>query len=374
LDQLEELIRISGYMKMLDETNAKIIGALSKYDPRNIAAIAKTVNLPNSTLAFRIKKLMKKIDLELNARVDFTKLGLAKAIIFTEALPGRWNTLWNALEDLGYLTYVTKCHGKFYGCYSIFAFPANCKGRLREYFDEAKRLKAISNFLFFWTTNLCEVHPSFDSYDFKNKRWIFQWEKLIEEIKSAPDNLSEKLLDPKDYPIMADDKDLILLRYLEKNGVLSFKELAKVAKMSPRNVAYRYKRHLIERKLIIDHMASFLPYPYEISDFCSFVIDFENEKALAKFANSLDDKIFILSYAKVLGENTLIINTCLPKTELPQFMELLNSLAEVHLVKRFFHVVLTLDPHKRGGVPYEFFKEDTWMCNIDKNIEKLKLL
>jgi DNA-binding Lrp family transcriptional regulator len=197
---------------------------------------------------------------------------------------------------------------------------------------------------------------------------------LTEEVKNAPDDLSEKLLDPKDYPIMADDKDLILLRHLEKNGVLTFKELAKVAKMSPRNVAYRYKRHLIERKLIVDHMASFLPYPYQISDFCSFVIYFENEKALAKFANSLNDKIFILSYAKVLGKNILIINTCLPKTELPQFMELLNSLAEAHLVKDFFHVVLTLNPHKRGGVPYEFFKEGSWMCNVDKSIQKLKLL
>jgi DNA-binding Lrp family transcriptional regulator len=188
------------------------------------------------------------------------------------------------------------------------------------------------------------------------------------------DSLSEKLLDPKDSSIMADDKDLILLRNLEKNGVLTFKELAMIANMSPRNVAYRYKKHLIERKLIIDRMVSFIPYPYEISDSCSFVIDFENEKALAKFANSLDDKIFILSYAKVLSKNTLITNTCLPKTEFPHFMELLNSLAEAHLIKDFFHVVLTLNPHKRGGVPYEFFKEGTWMCNIDNSIEKLKLL
>ena len=361
-------------MKMLDETNAKIIGALSKYDPRNIAAIAKTVNLPNSTLAFRIKKLMKKIDLELNARVDFTKLGLAKAIIFTEALPGRWNTLWNALEDLGYLTYVTKCHGKFYGCYSIFAFPANCKGRLREYFDEAKRLKAISNFLFFWTTNLCEVHPSFDSYDFEKKEWIFQWKKMKEEIEGAPNKLSEKLMDPRDYPIMADEIDLIMLRQLEKNGVSTFKELAKISKMSPKNVAYRYKKHLIERQLITDHMVWFLPYSFQMADICTYVIDFENEKALAKFANSLGNKVFVMSYAKVLGKSTLIINTCLPKTESAQFLELLNSLAEAHLVRDFFHMVLTLTPHKRGGVPVEFFNEGTWLCNVDKSVGNLKML
>ena len=374
MDQVEELRRVSGYMKMLDRTNADIIGALSRYDPRNITAIAKAVNLPNSTVAFRIKNLIRKLDLEVNARVDFSKLGLTRAVVFTETYPGRWNILWNALEDLGYLTYMTKCHGRFYGCYSIFAFPYEYKEKLKEYFDKAKRFKALKNFLFFWTTNLCEVHPSFDFYDFEKKEWIFQWKKIKEEIEGAPDKLPEKLMDHKDYPIMADEIDLIMLRQLEKNGVSTFKELAKLSKMSPKNVAYRYKRHLIERELITDHMVGFLPYSFQVADICTYVIDFENEQALAKFANSLGNKVFVMSYAKVLGKNTLIMNTCLPKTESAQFLELLNSLAEAHLVRDFFHMVLTLTPHKRGGVPVEFFKEGTWLCNVDKSIGNLKML
>ena len=372
LSQIEELSKISGYMKMLDETNAKIIGALSRYDPRNIVAIAKSVGLPNSTVAFRIKKLMKKIDLEVNARVDFNKLGLVRAIVFTETLPGQWNTLWKALENLGYLTYLTKCHGRFYGCYSIFAFPAEYKRKLKEYFDEVKRLKALSHFLLFWTTNLCEVHPNFDWYDFKKKKWTFQWKQWIEEIMNASDHLSERLLDPKEYPIMADEKDLLILRGLEKNGISTFKELAKVAGMSERSIAYRYKKHLIRRNLIVDHSVFIFPYPYQFSDTCSFVTDFEDEKALAKFANSLDDKPFIFSYAKVLGKNTLIVNTYIPRAEFPKFIDSLNLLAEMNLIKNFFHVTLTLIPHKRGGVPHEFFKDGTWKCNVEKSIKKLR--
>jgi DNA-binding Lrp family transcriptional regulator len=372
LSQLEEVIEVSGYMKMLDQTNSKIIGALSRHDPRNITAIAKSVGLPNSTVIFRINKLIKEFDLEINARVDFNKLGLTRAIVFAETFPGQWNTLWDAIENLGHLTYLTKCHGRFYGCYAIFAFPAKYKRKLKEYFDEAKRLKVLFNFLLFWTTNLCQVHPNFDWYDFKKRRWIFHWEQWVEEITNASHHLSERLADPKEYPIMADEKDLLLLRQLEKNGVVTFRELAKIVGMSSRNVAYRYKKHLIERKLITDHMVWFLPYPYQLSDTCSFIIEFKDEKALAKFANSLDDKPFIMSYAKVLGENILITNTYIPKAEFPKFINSLNRLAEMQLIKNFSHMVLTLVPHKRGGVPHEFFKEGAWKCNVEKSIEKLR--
>ena len=359
-------------MKALDKKNAEIIGALSKHDPRNISLVAKSVGLPNSTVAFRIKQLIKKMGLEVNARVDFNKLGLMRAIVFAETLPGQWNTLWKALENLGYLTYMTKCHGRFYGCYAIFAFPAEYKNKLKECFDQAKRLKALSHFLLFWTTNLCEVHPSFDWYDFKKRTWIFQWQQWINEIMGASDYLSESLADPKEYPIKADEKDLLLLRQLEKNGVITFRELAKVSGMSPRTVAYRYYKHLVDRNLIVDHMTHFYPYPYQICDACTFIIEFAGEQALAKFTNSLGNKPFIHSFAKVLGENTLIINTYIPKAEFPKFIDSLNRLAEMHLIKNFFHLVLTLIPHKRGGIPYEFFKDGTWRCNVDKSIKKLR--
>lgn len=372
MSQIEELVKVSEYMKVLDETNARIIGALGRHDPRNLSSIAKLVGLPNSTVAFRIKQLTRKLNLEVNARVDFNKLGLTRAIVFAETLPGKWNMLWEALEDLGCLTYITKCHGRFYGCYAIFAFPVEYRQRLEEYFYEAKQCQVLSHFLFFWTTNLCQIHPTFDWYDFENREWIFRWQQWVEEVVNASDNLPKSLADPKEYPIMADRKDMFLLRQLERDGVIAFNELAKIAGMSPRSVAYRYYKHLVERKLIVDHMAHFYRFPYQTSDVCSFIMEFPHEEGLAKFANSVSNKPFILSYAKVLGENTLITNTYMPKTEFPKFIDSLNRLAEMNLIKSFFHVVLTLIPHKRGGVPYELFEDGAWNCTIDDKIEKLR--
>ena len=374
MNQSDELSKVSSYTKLFDQTNARIIGALSKHDPRNISAISRDVGLPNSTTAFRIKKLIQEFNLEVNARVDFNKIGLTRAIVFAETLPAKWNKLWRILEDTGCLTYLTKCYGRFYGCYAIFAFPDSSKNQLEEYFKKLKDMSVLSNFLLFWTTNLCEIHPNFKWYDFNEKKWIFQWKRWVEEISLASDFLPKKLEDPDEYPIKADEKDLLLLSKLEKNGVLSYEELAKNVNMNPRTVAYRYKKHLTDRKLIVDHMVWFLPYPHEISIASTFVIEFETDRALAKFANSLDETPFVLSYAKVIRSNVLIINTYLPISEFSSYIDSLNVLAENQLIKNYFHVTLTLNPHKRGGIPFEFFENQTWKCNFEDKTESLKAI
>lgn len=360
------------YMKMLDPTNAEILEALGRHDPRNIALIAESIGLPRSTVAYRVKKLIKYNNLEINTRVDFSNLGLMKGIVLAEALPGKWDALWKALESLDYLTYLTKCYGKIYGCYGIFAFPVEYKKELENYLDEAKRLQALSHYSLFWITNLCEVPPNYYWYNFKERKWIFQWQQWIEEIKNASERLPKKLLEPKAYPIMADETDLRLLRELEKNGTIGFRELAKVLGITPQGVAYRYYKHLIERDIITDHSIAIFPYPYKISMVSTFIIEFEDEKALAKFTNCLDDKPFMLSYAKIIGQNSLVANTYITKEEFLNFIESLNHLAGMNLIKRFYHVTLTLKPHRRGGVSYKFFKNGTWHYDRKENFERLR--
>ena len=73
----------------------------------------------------------------------------------------------------------------------------------------------------------------------------------------------------------------------------------------------------------------------------------------------------MLSYAKVINSNFLIVNTYIPKVEFPSFIDSLNTLAEKQLIINYFHVTLTLNPHKRGGIPFKFFKGNTWECNLE---------
>jgi DNA-binding Lrp family transcriptional regulator len=350
-------------MKILNPTNAKILEGLGKYGPRNLLSLAKSIGLPPTTVSFRIKKLIDEGHLKMRAKLDYSKLGLMRGIIIAEALPGSEEKLQRSIENIGYWTYITKCYGRFNGFYSILAFPAENKKKIEAYLNEAIRLKVFSHNTFYWTTNFCEVAPSFKWFNFEKKEWHFKWQEWINEVLNASQTLSQRLLDPKGYPIIVDEPDLLILKELEKNGAVEFTQLAKVAGTTPQSIAYRYHKHIVKRKLIADYEVSIFPYPLQVSDMCSFVIDFKNEKVLAKFSNTLQDKPFVLSCAKVIGQNSLIVHTYTPKLEFPHLIESLSYLTRENIISNFFYVTLDILSYKRQTVAYKLFKEGTWSYN-----------
>jgi len=372
VSRLEDFEYMIQYIKMLDPTNAKILEGLGKYGPRNLLSLAKSISLPPTTVSFRIKKLIEEGHLKIRSRLDYSKLGLMRATVIAEALPGFEDNLRRSIENVGYWTYVTKCYGRFNGFYSILAFPAENKKELETYLDEAVRLKVFSHYTLYWTTNFCEVAPNFNWFNFERKEWHFMWQEWINEVLNASQTLSQRLLDPKGYPIMVDETDLLILKELEKNGAVEFTQLGKVAGTTPQSIRYRYHKHVVKRKLIADYEASIFPYPLQVSDMCSFVINFENEKVLAKFSNTLHNKPFVLSFAKVIGQNSLIVHVYTPKLEFPHLIESLSHLTRENIISNFFYVTLDILSFKRQTVAYELFKEGTWRYNQRNNIEELK--
>jgi len=369
-DEFEQMLR---YLKTLDRVNAKILEGIGKYGPRNISFFAGSIGLPTSTVAFRIKKLIEKTKrLWICTDLNHSKLGLIKAIIIAEALPGDWEKLWKVMENLRYLVYLVRCYGKIYGCYAIYSFPEEYKRKLVEYLDEAKRLKALSNYLLFWTNEKCEVVPNFVWFDFKNKRWVFHWQQWVEEISNAPGRLSEHLIDIEDYSILADEIDLHILEKLEEDATIELTRLAEAVGITPRSVSYRYHKHILERGLILDYDVEIFPYPYMASEMCAFIIHFEDERALAKFTNTLHNKPFVLSYLKVVGQNSLVVHTYTPKTEFPGLIESLNKLVKKRVVKSFFHVSFILTPYKSKTISPEFFKNGAWQYDHEYILETLR--
>ena len=360
------------YAKTLDPINAKILEGLGKYGPRNIRFLAKSICLPPTTVGFRINRLMNEGYLRINANLDHPKLGLMKAVLLVDTLPKFEEIFWRAIENLGFWTYITRCYGKFDGIYALFAFPAEQKRKLEDYFDEVMRAEALANYLFFWITNPYTMPPSFLWFDFQEKGWNFRWQEWVEEILSASEGLPESLEDPEEYPITVDEIDLLILKELEKDGTVEFTKVADTVDLTPEGVRYRYFKHIIERNLIVDYDIAIFPYPPQISSMHSFIIDFENENALAKFANSLQNKPFIVSYAKVIQKNSVVVHTYTPKMEFPNFIRSLNRLAEEKLVKDFFHVTLDFTSFKRQTISYEFFKDGTWIYDQKRTLERTR--
>jgi DNA-binding Lrp family transcriptional regulator len=359
------------YLKMLDRTNAKIIEGLTKYDPRNLSSLAERIGLPPTTVAFRLKKLTKDGFLKIVAKLNSPRLGLVKAVLVAEPNHGLKAKLQEVIENIGYWTYVARCYGKFNGFYAIFSFPAKHKTALEEYLAQAKSLGAMSDYRLFWTTNIHDVAPKFDLYDFKRNVWSLPWSEWVNETLAAPQDLPQHLGDPNSYEIEVDYRDLLILKELEKDALASFTDISKVVKISPQAVRYRFQQHAKRRRLLAGYELAIFPYPLETSELCAVVFDFPNEKALAKFANSLSDKPFVLSYAKLIGENSLLGHFYVPKSEFSRFIDSVERLTREEIIRDFFFVTLDVRTSKRQTVSYEYFDRGKWIYNKAEEIRKL---
>lgn len=371
MSRLEDYEWMLHYMKILDPVNARIIEALGKDNPRNLLALAKKINLPPTTVTFRVKQLMKEGLLKIRAKVNSHKLGLVKAILITDTNHGHVATSLEAIENVGYWTYTARCNGRFNGVYAVFSFPSEYKAALEEYFEKARQLGAISNYVLLWTTNIFEVAPNFRQFDFKRKAWNFAWQEWENEILNSSTKLPSGLSDPESYDIEVDYTDLLILKELEKDGLQDFTDLAKVTKTTPQAVRHRFQHHVLKRNLVTEYEVAIFPYPLQVSDLCSFVLDFTDERALAQFANSLVNKPFVMSHAKVLERNALVVHFYIPKVEFPNFVELLNRLSMKEIIEDFFYVSLDVTSFKRQTVSYEFFRDGKWTYDAAESAEKL---
>jgi len=371
VSRLEDFESMISYLRMLDPVNAKIIEALGKHDPRNMLSLAREIGLPPTTVAFRVKKLIKKGFLAVRAKLKSDKLGLMKAVLIADANHALADALPKAIENAGYWTYIARCYGRFNGFYAVFCFPAEHRAYLEEYFKKAQELGATTDYVLLWTTNIFELPRNFDWFDFKRKAWDFPWERWVRQVSTSSDQLPKQLEDPDSYEVEADLTDLLILKELEKNGLEDFTKIAKVPKITPQAVRHRFHQHILKRKLIEEYEVSIFPYPLQTSDLCAFIFDFASKARLAKFVNSLTKKPFVLNFGKVIGKSSLVVHFYVPKTEFPSFIDSLNQLAAEDIVQDFSYVSIDVPSFRRQTVSYEHFVDGRWAYNQAEQIEKL---
>jgi DNA-binding Lrp family transcriptional regulator len=371
LSRLEDFEWMLNYLKVIDSVNGRIIEELGNRGPKNISALAKSIRMPSTTVAFRVKKMMSEGYLNVRAKLDFPKLGLMKAVLFAEAKHGLEDKLLKAIETVGYWTYIAPCYGKFNGYYAIFSFPALYKEKLEDFLREARQMGILSDYVLNWTTNVYEVAPSFQWFNFDKKAWSFKWDDWMSEVQKASSSLPQRLREPNVYAVMVDKTDLLMLKEMEKDGTVGFTELAHVVKITPQGVRHRYRQHIIKRGLVADYEVAVFPYPVQSSDLGSVLLDFQNQAALSKFVNTLHSKPFILSYSKVIGQDSLIAHFYTPKTEFAHFMNSLNHLVQKGILKDFLYVMLDIASFKRQTVSYEFFSEGKWAYDNEEKMRKL---
>ena len=358
--------------KTLDLLDLKILDGLGIYGPRNLASVARKLNVPIEILRSRVKSIPSRIFSRFYANIYHTNLGLKNAVVFANATPGYEEFLFHCLRVHPYWIYVSRGYGMSESCYGIYTIPNDHSREFESFITHLENLEMSQRVQLIWSTCFHTVHSKSSWFDEQSETWHFPWDKWVEEITLEKKHLPYTLIDPEDFPVKGDEIDIFILKELEKNPIVSFVELAKMLRMSQQLVRYHYKKHILKRGLIESFEVLTLHFDPRSSDMFFFVFQFSDMEKLSKFANSLLDKPFVICLGKSLGENAIIAQIYLPRLEFRRFIDSLSQLVNMGLLQSYQYVILDIRRSARQTISYEYFKDQSWIYNHKKHVEDLQ--
>jgi DNA-binding Lrp family transcriptional regulator len=357
----------------LDSLDVNILEGLGRYGPRNISEVARMLSIPRGTMLSRVKRMSSFFYLRMSANVYHTNLGLKKAVVFAKATQGYEDLLFSCMKANKFYIYLSQCYGRFEGCLGIYVIPKDHTAQFQQFVQEIEKLVASDTELY-WSTCFHTVNRTSNWFDRLSKTWIFPWDRWIEEIRTEATELPYTLVDPADFPIKSDEMDLLILKELEKDATISLASMAKKLGTTLQTVHQHYQTHLIKRGLIEAFQIFIFPFERAISDTFFFVFKFDSPEKMAKFASSLLEKPFVYSLGKVLGQNAMIVQIYLPKPEFRRFVENLSKLVRTGFLRSYDYLIQDLSSGKwsRETIPYEFFKDGSWIYNHREYMKNLQ--
>jgi DNA-binding Lrp family transcriptional regulator len=229
----------------------------------------------------------------------------------------------------------------------------------------------IANFKFIATTDLIANFADFEYYNAHEKGWSFEWERwarLLRRIKPGA------IDDPEDYRLEVDYRDLLIVKELQKNGRKTFAELAPILGISLQAVKYRYDR--LVRIGAIKHFAfDVWRFPVEISAYHEVMLQFTSDRAMKAFFALMPKLIFVYSVAKVIGENSLMVRTYLPESQVTNMFGFFSELAKTGFIASYSSVRLNFAGRQTQTISYELFQDGKgWSFNLDESLSELSRL
>lgn len=367
-------VSVASMPRKCDLLDLRILDGLAAYGLRNISNVAKKLGIPEGTLRKRLKRLASHFYLRFHVNIYHTNLGLKKAVVLVDAVPGYEHIIFDCLKANDFWIYLSRCYGRFEGCFAIYTIPKHNCMQFEQFLKELQLCNVARNIEVFWSTCFQTVQSRCKWFDPDTRQWSFRWDEWIKEIPQENTKLPYTLIDPEDFPIWGDEIDLFILKELEKDATKKLTEIAKMLEKSQQLVGYHFKRHLIQKGLIESFEVTFTQFNLDVSDVFIFVFKFDSNLDLAKFANSLLDKPFVRGMGKVLGQNSLIAQIYLPRREFRKFIEALSKLARNGFLKYYDYIIQDLEKATRQTISYEYFKNGQWIYDHEKHIENLQKL
>jgi len=356
-------------MKGLDQLDLRMMEAIGAIGPRNVTKLARKLKVPAETMRKRLIRLRPKVFLYTN--LYHTNLGLRKAFLHAQSLPGKEQLLFDSLKANDFWIYVNRCYGMNEGCLAVYTIPVEHIADFEKFVAKLEELNIALEPKVLWSTCFQAVHSRVTWFKPNTKQWVFEWDKWMKEIPTEDTQLPKTLVDPREFPQLADEKDIMILKELEKDPTVTLIDMSKAIGISEQLADYHYKRHILTRGLLESFEVFDFRFDMKSSDMFYFFLTFDNPKKMARFASSLLDKPFVLGLGKVLGENALIAHLYLPKTEFRNFVDVLAKLIGLGHVQSYSYVIQDLGKAQRQTIAYENFKKRSWIYDHEKHVQAL---
>ena len=354
--------------KQLDRTNVKILSAMWKYGPRNLLEVSRRTGIPFTSVYHRVAKLEVKSKRVVSLIPQVSGLGLVRMAVLVSANPGCEDKVTAALKVPNYWRSVNRCEGIFTH-FSIQLVPAKFLKEFRKYVRRLQELDLVSKFTIIPTGEYVPNFPNFGHYDPAINEWTFQWGSWLSALSKKP---ADKIEDPVSYEILADKKDMLIVKELEKNGRKSFADLAPLLGISLQGVKYHYDKKLIPTGIVKYFGFDVWPYPEEVSAYHEILLNFKNSQDMNRFYSLIPELFFVLGVAKVLRQNALLVRTYTLQNRVPSLFSFLSQIAQEGRVESYSAVRQNFVEREVQTISYELYEEETgWNFNLKKYLSEL---
>ncbi len=359
-------------MKAIDPLNAQIMTECCRLGPNNLSKVARSLKLPVETVRYRFNKLRRLGVFRFDVFAHYSKLGLIRCSVFATPTPPGEQIFDKVLTTLEYWTYLARSYGSYEGRYGVYALPIANRADFEDYLNEAAKLGIIENLEVVFTGDSYTITPDFQTFNFKKHYWIFPWNDWIKKAKSEPADLSHPALrDPEEYSSRIDVTDLQILALLEQDAARGLREIGRNLGLTASGVKYHWDHHIAAPEVVQGFRTLLTGYPMGLSDIFAFKFVCADEEKLAKLVNFFSDKVFVVSFAKVLRKNDLIVHVAIPKTEFESMMAFMYGIRSAELVRDFTYVRLDLRSYSAETIRPANFRNGRWSYERKAQLAKL---
>jgi len=372
MENLDRRIRdVFSAWNRLDELDIRILEGLSLLGPRNLAKIAEHIDVPTTTVRYRVQRMLSSSILFLHMNPYHTYMGLKKAVIFAEAAPGLEDVLLECLRVNDFWLFLCRIYGPYEGCAGTWLIPKERTQDFVDFLDSLVEINVAKSYEINWSTCFEGIPVTSRWFNSEENTWLFDWNEWIEEVETIEGKLPITLVEPDDWPIMVDYEDLLIIKELEIDGRKTLTDISRKLEIPLETLKYHFREHVTKRGLVEGYQVEIYRSPSLVSENLFLKVEFDSHEKLKKFALSIHDKPFPYYMGKVLGEDALITQIYMAKWEFRRFIKALSILIRKGLVKRYSYVITDIYQVWRETIPYQHFKDGSWDYDPGKHREEV---